>query len=396
MPTIVAAGADFIFTLSFVPVTPGPVTGYLQIGNDVFPITASALGPLLNYSYTVGGIVTPVPLGGSVLFTSVKVGQSTTVQFTATNTGNSPATVSGIFIDVTTAFSLSAIPALPVTLPPAGSTSFTITFTPNQTGALLANLRVGDQTFALTGSGLAPDPLPVIQLGGSSGTLNPLQQPSYTLALAQSYANNLIGTLNLAFNSAVFTNDGTVQFATGGRTVNFTIAAGTTQALFPNNSAQIGIQVGSVAGTISLSPTFSTPAGIDLTPTTVPTISVTVPQLAPQITGIQIQNRTNTSFSLYITGYSTGRTVSTITLDVTPITNEIVPASHLSLAVDSSFAAWYQTQQSQQYGSVFTAILPITLQGTSNVTNLIDAIQSVSATISNSIGTSAASSVSFH
>lgn len=396
LPTRLAFGADFVFTLAFAPVKPGPVTGYLRIGDDVFPITANALGPLLNYSYTVGGVVTPVPEGGSVLFTSVKVGQNTTATFTVTNTGNLQATVSGIFIDTTAVFSLTALPAVPVTLPPSGSTSFTITFTPNKSGVLLATLRVGGPTFTVTGSGLAPDPLPAIRLGGFSGTSDPLLQPSYTLSLAQPYSTNLTGTLNLSFNSAVFTNDATVQFATGGRAIGFTIPAGTTQALFANNDTQIRLQVGSVAGTISLTPSFATPTGIDLTPDTVPNISVTVPQLAPQITSLQIVNRANSSFTLYITGYSTGRSVSNIDLDVTPVSGEVLPSSHLSLPVDSAFGAWYQTQQSQQYGSVFTAIVPITLQGISNLPNLIDAIQSVSATLSSPAGKSAASSANFH
>jgi hypothetical protein len=88
--------------------------------------------------------------------------------------------------------------------------------------------------------------------------------------------------------------------------------------------------------------------------------------------------------------------VATIDLDFTSVSGENIPSSHLSLPVDSAFAAWYQTQQSQQYGSVFTAIVPIALQGTSNLANLIDSLQYVSATISNPTGKSAVSSVNFH
>ena len=44
----------------------------------------------------------------------------------------------------------------------------------------------------------------------------------------------LAAILTLAFNSEVFSNDPALQFAIGGRTVDFIIPGASTQAVFPN------------------------------------------------------------------------------------------------------------------------------------------------------------------
>jgi hypothetical protein len=76
------------------------------------------------------------------------------------------------------------------------------------------------------------------------------------------------------------------------------------------------------------------------------------------------------------------------------VTGENVSTTKLSLAVEPSFLAWYQGTASQQFGSLFTATVPFTLQGdVKNVTSPTDTIQSISVTLTNRQGTSAASSL---
>ena len=66
----------------------------------------------------------------------------------------------------------------------------------------------------------------------------------------------------------------------------------------------------------------------------------------------------------------------------------------LSLNVEPSFIAWYQSTTSQQYGSLFTATVPFTMAGDVNkVTSLVDTVQSVSTTLTNRTGTTSAVSV---
>jgi hypothetical protein len=78
----------------------------------------------------------------------------------------------------------------------------------------------------------------------------------------------------------------------------------------------------------------------------------------------------------------------------TPVSGETVSTTRLSLNVGSNFAAWYQSQASQAFGSLFTATVPFTLEGdVKNVGSVVDTIQSVSVTLTNQQGASAARSV---
>jgi hypothetical protein len=237
--------------------------------------------------------------------------------------------------------------------------------------------------------------MPDYRFTGAAGAQQPLQQIATGLTLAAAYPLNLNGTLTLTFNSDVFSNDPAVQFAVGGRTVNFIIPAGATQAVFPNNATQLGLQTGTVAGTITLTPSFITDGGINLTPAIPPSLNLTVAQSAPRLLSLQVSGKTASTLNLLITGYATGRTLTQIDIQFTPVAGENVATTKLSLPVGPSFTAWYQSTASQAFGSQFTLTLPLTLQGDlTNVTTLTAAVQSVSVTLTNNQGVSSSQSVS--
>ena len=73
------------------------------------------------------------------------------------------------------------------------------------------------------------------------------------LQLAAPYPQDLTGTLTLTFTPDSFADDPTIQFASGGRTVNFKIPANTTTAVF-GQSNQVQFSSGTVAGVITLTP----------------------------------------------------------------------------------------------------------------------------------------------
>jgi len=249
----------------------------------------------------------------------------------------------------------------------------------------------------VSGVGNPPAALPEYRFTGATGAQAPLQQVAAGLTLASAYPLNLTGVLTLNFNSDVFSNDPAVQFATGGRTVNFTIPAGSTQAVFPNNATQIGLQTGTVAGTITLTPSFVSDGGITLTPTLPPALNLTVPQSAPRLLSVQVASKTASGVTLLVTGYATGRSITQIDVQFTPTAGEDVATRRLTMNVDASFTAWYQSAASQAFGSQFTVTLPFTLSGdivnTTSLTNVIDTIQSVSVTLTNRQGVSTAQSV---
>jgi hypothetical protein len=188
----------------------------------------------------------------------------------------------------------------------------------------------------------------------------------------------------------VFANDPSVQFATGGRTVSFTIPAGTRDAVFSNNQSSIRLQSGTVAGTITLVPSFqSTDGALPLTPANPPQLNLTVPATAPQLLSVQVASRTENGFQLLVTGYAPSRQLSQISLAFSAAPGENVQTTRLDLNVDASFTAWYQSATAIPFGSQFTATIPVTIQGDlTNAKTHLDTIKTVAVTLSNRVGAS--------
>jgi len=396
-PLTLPVGGTATATVTFAPTQAGRVSGRLRIGNDTFEISGNGLGSVLTFAYTIGSASITVANNGQVAFTPVAVGGSSTVRFVVNNTGTASTSIGSISVVQTgTTFGLSQVPSLPITIQPNGSFAFQVSFTPTVMGASTATLKLDTQIFTLNGTANAPAALPDYKFEGPSAAQDPMSQPAVSLSLSQAYPLALSGTLTMNFYSEVGVSDPSVQFATGGRTVTFTIPANSTRAVFPNNASQIKVQTGSVAGSITLTPSFQTTDGkIDLTPTNPTSFSLSVAQSAPRLLGVSITSKSTSGFTLLVTGLATGRSVTQMDFTFTPTTGETVATTKVTLPVESSFLAWYTSTASQAYGSLFTASVPFTMQGdVKNVTNVVDTIQSVSVTLTNRLGTSAAQSVS--
>src|SRR5262249_40981093 len=145
------------------------------------------------------------------------------------------------------------------------SASFTIAFSPNHTGTLSATLRINASSFNLSGSGLQPAALPSYQFQRVTSNTLPAQQPTVDLTFSAPYAQSFQGPLRLTFLSTVSPDDPSIHFASGGRTVNFTVPANSTQALFNGTATSIPLQTGTTAGDIVLTQSFTLPGGFDLT-----------------------------------------------------------------------------------------------------------------------------------
>jgi hypothetical protein len=342
-----------------------------------------------------GDTSTTVDANGNVVFTPVALGRSSSVQFRVQNTGTLATTVNAISIAGANVFTIEELPAFPVQLEPGDSVPVTVTFTPTALGSATATLRVNALNFNLTGSGTNPAPLPSYRIEGPTGSQEPRTQPAVRIVLASPYPLQVNGTLNLVFSSEVFSDDTAVQFASGGRNISFSIPANTTTAVFPDGSNQARLQTGTVAGTITLTPSFSTEGGVSLTPQNPPTLRFSVPQSAPRILSAVLSAKTPTGFSLQISGFSTSRSVQRMNLTFTARSGETVETTSLQLNVESSFIAWYQSNQSQPFGSLFTVTVPLTLTGDVRDTDiaLSDTVTSVAVTLTNGQGTSNSVSV---
>jgi hypothetical protein len=393
LPATLTPGGTATVQVTFTPTAPGRFTGRLRIGDDSFDVVSNGLGPNLTYSFVAGPVTTTIVNNGTITFPPAAVGGTSTVRVVISNNGTLSSAVNSVSIvpggtAPATTF-VSATPALPATIQPNGTFAVTLTFAPLTTGTLTGTLRIDSQTFNLTGIATAPPNLPAYSFSGAAGAQQPASQLSVGLALAQAYPLTLRGVLTLGFNSEVFANDPAVQFALGGRTVNFTIPAGQREAVFPTNQSTVRLQTGTVAGTMVLTPSFTTDAGLVLTPADPPPLTLTVAPGAPRLLSAQLTGRTATGYSLLVTGWATSRQISTIDITITPTSGENVTTQRISIPADASFTAWYASAASAQFGSQFTATIPLTITGdVTNVTALADTIQSVGVTLTNRVGSS--------
>jgi hypothetical protein len=389
-PQVLMPNASFTFTLTFTPTQPGAQTGQLLIGSDLFTVNGNGLGPDIVFSYVSGATTITVGPTGSVIFSPTAVGQTSQLTFMISNTGTTAANVSNIGIgEQNSPFSLSVLPNLPATLAPGQTVQFNINFTPVTVGLVNGTLHIDATTIPLIGSGTPPPALPAYTIQGPSGNVAPQSQPIVSLNLASPYPMTLTGVLTLSVSSNLVA-DPAVQFATGGRTVAFVIPANSTSAIFANQGPDLPLQTGTVASTITLTPSFATQAGgVNVTPSSPTTLQFTVAPAAPVLINVVPSNETASSFVLNLTGYSTTRTLTSVTLQFTAAAGMTLGTSQVTINIQPAATLWFQSTASAAFGGQFGVSLPFTLQGTVPTgKTLLETIASISATISNEVGTS--------
>ncbi len=227
---------------------------------------------------------------------------------------------------------------------------------------------------------LATPPLPAVTIGGLPASSGPAQQPLMTISLASPYSLDVTGTATLTFASSVGGDDQTIQFGTGGRTVNFTIPAGTTQANF-SGKANVAVLTGTVAGTITIKLSLSA-SGTDVTPTPQPTATIALVTTVPFIQSVQLQQSTG-GFTVVITGFSTTRDMVSGLFHFAPSTNATLAASDVTVQLGGAFTTWYSNTASNAVGSQFLLTVPFTTQN-----GPPGDIVAVTATLTNSKGPS--------
>jgi sugar lactone lactonase YvrE len=239
-----------------------------------------------------------------------------------------------------------------------------------------ANVTVADAVSASTSLPQSFAILPVTSVTFTGPPSSPPgQQPTLIFQLQQAYAISLSGTMTMTFTPDPGNpDDPAVQFATGGRTFNFTLPPNTTE------TPLILVQAGTTSGTISVSLQL-TASGVNVTPPNLAPITIVVPKVAPTISALSFSASGNT-LTVVVSGYSSTREIQSATFSFTPGSGATLADKSLTVTANTLFATWYAAADSAQYGSSFTYTQLFTLSGPAS------AVGGVGATLTNSIGTS--------
>lgn len=278
--------------------------------------------------------------------------------------------------------------------------------TPTAEGELTVRARFAT---ADAGADLTPDPapelvysvqvipLPALSFSHSGGTVGAAEQVPMQVSIAETYPNDVVGVLTLAFETRRFAADPTIQWASGGRQAYFVILASTTEAIFTGQVTSNAFQTGTVAGEIVLTAQlFSVPNGYantsferaatasaDITPDRRPELRFNVQEAAPVLQRVALGGTGQGGFSLQVTGFSTTRQVDSLAFSFTASSGSLLEHDSFTVDVADSFATYFDSNQSAASGGRFTATVSFSVDE-----GAFEDIGAVSVTATNFLGAS--------
>lgn len=388
-PITMAPDTTQFFTLFFAPTQPGPATGRLRIGSDTFELSGEAQGSQLQYRYSTKAGELPLSANGTVTFPNGTIGETNNLTVTVTNNGTGPASL--LTVSATgSGFGVSGLPSLPFSLAPRQSFQFTLFFKPASPGATTGALRINTDQFTLFGSAEPLPDFPDYSIQGPT-TVQAFEQPRISVSLAKAYPVSLRGTLSLAVESDGYAIDPTAQFSTGGRSVTFTIPAGSVRATFSTGLPEIRFQTGSVAGNFVLTASFSTSSGSPIVTESGKPLRISLAQGAPKLMSGGVSKRSPNSLTVELIGITTTRSLTRMSVRVKPRAGYQIANTDYTQDLTGPSLLWFYSTGSAGYGGQFVATLPLQLTSSGNGatgSDLVQSIESISVTFQNERGSS--------
>ena len=225
LPLTIAAGSNATLSVTFTPQTAGSASGTISIASDASDGTVGLQVTGAGAEPGSPGALSPNP--SSLSFGSVQVGHNLSLSETVTNNGGSDATITDD--PVTGAgFSVSGL-NLPLTLTPGGSTTFSVVFAPQSTGAVNGNLTITSDAsnpsllIPLSGTGTASGGLSISPTSLNFG--NVLENNNSSLPASLKASSTSVTVTSAVSSSSEFTFSGltfpvTIQ---AGNSIGFTV-----------------------------------------------------------------------------------------------------------------------------------------------------------------------------
>ena len=315
LPMTLGPGESSAFTVRFVPAGTGSASGSISVmsnaANSVSTVPLSGVG--------VQPQISVVP--GSVSFGTVTVGQTSPQTVTLSNPGSANLNITQS-AGPSTGFGLSGL-ALPLTLAPGKSSTFTVSFTPTSGASfsssltLVSNAPSSPTTIPLSGTGTAQ----VLQLTPSTTslsfgnqTLNASSTQSVTLT---NTGNSAVSISQVNVTGSGFSLNGSAPIVTlpAGQTASFSVTFTPTVAGNATGSASVVSTAANSPLSISLSGVGVQPQ-ISVVPGSVSFGTVTVGQTNSQTITLSNPGSANLNIT-QSAGPSTGFGLSGLALPLT-------------------------------------------------------------------------------
>jgi hypothetical protein len=204
-------------------------------------------------------------------------------------------------------------------------------------------------------------------------------QPNLGFSLASPYPLAISGTASIALNPNGSVGDPAVVFASGNTTLPFTIAAGAVSPTF--SAGANGFQTGTVSGTIVITLSIQS-GGVDITPSPAPSLQIRIAPQAPVITSVTA-TRNVAVLTVAVQGYSNTREVDQASFQLGVTLGANVTPTSFTVPVSTVFASYFQSSAAASAGGRFLYTQTFTVAGD------IIMIQSVTVSLTNSVGVSA-------
>jgi hypothetical protein len=356
-------------------VLPGTLVYTPPLGTVLTPgmqTLSVAFAPTDAVDYTTATATQTIVVGGLALTSFTPVGA-------VAGSGNTPITLTGTGFVATSVVMVNGSGVATTYVNPTTLTAVIPAALLAQTGTLAVT--VLDPSLGTTTAAQTFTVLPAEGAATLSGptTTPPASQPTVTLSITNPYPLPVTAQFTLTFASAGTTpvDDPAIQFSTGGRTYSYTVAANSTSV------PPVQLQAGTDAGTITIAAKLMADS-VDVTPSGLIPLVIVVPPVVPMISGTTL-TASGTTLTVVIHGYSNTREVSSAVFDFTAATGDTLATPTVTIPATTIFSNWFGDATSDSYGSTFTYTQIF------DTSNDASTVGSVKVTLTNSVGTSVAS-----
>lgn len=365
-PPNIAPGNFLDIYIQFAGGPPASYSANFQINTvSVLLQITSVAAPTIS---AVTGCTGPDPNTGTIAFGTIQSLQVQACTIALTNLNAQAVTVSTVTVSGT-GFQIPRAVETPLTIPPNGTASFTINFSPVSSAVYSGSLTVDTETFPLTGTGLTP-PLPTPILTFDSGSATSAQQPNLTMTLPNPSPEAASGSVNITFqpDSPLVADDPAVAFlATGARSVPFTIHPGDTQILLGGQPGAV-FQTGTTSGKI----TFT--VSINVAMTGDPTLTITIPSQTIFLEAASAIARAG-ALDVQVWGFDNTYSAGNMAFTFYDLTGKTIGAGAVPADFTSAFRSYFNSGQ----GSAFQMLVTFPVTGDASQIGAIDLEMSNSA-----------------